>query len=78
MDTFKNMEKYFNFRNRKRRRAFSFDEKDMTEIECQNKNFKSAESKKITHVNQDEINYFMARIAPKFTNQIFTEEDKLS
>ena len=29
-------------------------------------------------MNQDEINYFMARIAPKFTNQIFTEEDKLS
>ena len=78
MDIFKNKENYFKLTNKKRRRS-SFSKEEIAEIECKTNKCNSAESKKINKLNNnDEINYFMAKLDDKYKNINFTEEEKLS
>ena len=66
---------------KKKKQKYSFDKNDKkenVEDENQQKKCNSSETKKSKELGIKEIKYFMARIDPKYENQIFEDKDKLS
>ena len=50
---------------------------DTDELEAPSKKYKSAESKKTMDLNLKEVEYFIAKLEPKYENIIFNEDKKL-